>query len=882
MKKFLLLLLLAIETFAYSQTISGIVKDKDSFVENASIIIENPNNGNILAYAYTDSNGKYSLNTPNSGQYKITINALGYLLIEETINFSTHNLQKNYTLQKDNAKEIKEVIITSSKAISIKKDTIEFNVKSFLQGNERVVEDLLKKIPGINVENDGTIKIGNREVEKVMIENDDFFEKSYKLTTKNMPVKPLDKIQILENYSNNKHLKNIENSNKVALNLTLKEGEKSKWFGNTELSNTIFPENRHEAKLNLMNFSKENKFFFLANANNLGYDATGNIENLNRTSGTEEIGVITDDVSLNNLLDTTPTVAGLSQSKTNFNNDKVISLNSIHNLSKRFKIKLMGFYNYKKNNFYRDTFTEFKLPNQNFKNTESFDLQKTTKNLFFKTEATYEINKNNTLEYSGNMNNAKKKNFSNSNLNNINYIEDVFSNYTAINQSLKHSIKLSDSAVVVSSINYINEKLPNNYSSNQYFFNGLFPNDDDANGYAQNLKNNLNYWGIKSHYIKRFKNGKLIEASITNQTRSEYFKNTFYLNENEVAINTPKDFNNDLNFKFSDTELMLKYLMKMKNIEIAPQISSHFLVNTIRTSQKSSDSYFYINPSLNFKWQVSDNQRIISLLQYSKTNLETLELLPNYFFYGYRSFEKGIENPKLLGNSSASIMYNYGDWSDKFFANLMVSYTNYHDYLISYNLISQEYSLNNKIIMKNKNDLATKLNVDFYILAIKSNLKLTGTYFFSNYLSGANSLSLVNVKMNNYNFGIELRSAWRKLNYHLGSRWNFNHITSASSSSVTNNVSFLDLNYNINKKLNFQLKTEKYYFGNWSGNTKNYYFADFNMLYMMNEKLNFKLQMNNLFNTEYFLDYQLSDFYTSETKYRLLPRLISIGAEYSF
>lgn len=882
MKKIFLILLFLTEIAAYSQTISGVIKDKNSFLENASVIIENPNNGDILDYGYTDSNGKYALNTPKSGQYKITINALGYLLIEEILDSSLGNIQKNYTLQKDNAKEIKEVIITSSKAISIKKDTIEFNVKSFLQGNERVVEDLLKKIPGINVESDGTIKIGNREVEKVMIENDDFFEKGYKLTTKNMPVKPLDKIQILENYSNNKHLKNIEYSNKVALNLTLKEGEKSKWFGNTELTNTIFPENRYEAKLNLMNFSKKNKYFFLANANNFGYDATGNIENLNRVSSTEEIGIMSDDVSLKNIFDTNPTVAGLSLSKTNFNNDKLISLNSIHNLSKPFKIKLMGFYNYRKNNFYREAFTEYKLPNQNFRNTESFDLNKTSKNLFFKTETTYEINKNNSLEYLGNINHAENKNFSSSSLNSIKYLEEIFSNYTSINQRIKHSIKLSDSAVVVSSVNYIKEKLPNNYISNQYFFYGLFPNDDNASGYAQNLENNLNYWGIKSHYIKRYKNGKLLEAYFANQTRSENFKNSFYLKENGLTQNTPKDFNNDLNFKFSDTELMLKYLLKMKKIEIAPQFSTHFLVNTITTTQKKSNAYFYINPSLNFKWQLTDNQKIISLLQYSKTNLETLDLLPNYFFNGYRSFEKGVENSKLLGNSSASIMYNFGDWSDKFFANLLVSYTNYHDYLVSYNLINQEYSLNNKIIMKNKNDFATKLNLDFYILAIKSNLKLTGIYFFSNYFSGANSLSLVNIKVNNYNFGLELRSVWRKFNYHLGSKWNFNQIKSTTSSNVNNNVSFLDLNYNFNKKINFQLKGEKYYFGNLSSNNQNYFFADFNLLYQMNEKINFKFQMNNLLNTEYFIDNQISDFYISETKYRLLPRIISLGAEYSF
>lgn len=60
-----------------------------------------------------------------------------------------------------------------------------------------MVEDLLKRIPGLTVESDGTIKVGNQEVEKIMIEGDDFFERGYKLLTKNMPAKPIEKIELL-------------------------------------------------------------------------------------------------------------------------------------------------------------------------------------------------------------------------------------------------------------------------------------------------------------------------------------------------------------------------------------------------------------------------------------------------------------------------------------------------------------------------------------------------------------------------------------------------------------------------------------------------------------------------------------------------------------
>ena len=70
-----------------------------------------------------------------------------------------------------------KIIIENKISITIKKDTIVFNADSFKQGNEQVVEDLLKKIPSLNIDANGTIKVGNQEIEKIMIDGDDMFDK---------------------------------------------------------------------------------------------------------------------------------------------------------------------------------------------------------------------------------------------------------------------------------------------------------------------------------------------------------------------------------------------------------------------------------------------------------------------------------------------------------------------------------------------------------------------------------------------------------------------------------------------------------------------------------------------------------------------------------
>src|SRR5690606_36868019 len=107
--------------------------------------------------------------------------------------------------------EIKEVVITKQNPVRLKKDTVEYTAEKFASGTEMNVEELLKKLPEITVESDGKIKFNNKEVERVMIEDDDLFERGYQTLTQNMPSQSLDKVQVLTNYSRNKLLNDVQN-----------------------------------------------------------------------------------------------------------------------------------------------------------------------------------------------------------------------------------------------------------------------------------------------------------------------------------------------------------------------------------------------------------------------------------------------------------------------------------------------------------------------------------------------------------------------------------------------------------------------------------------------------------------------------------------------
>ncbi len=286
---------------------------KDAPIEFVTIVLKKANDSSFVAYTRSNENGFYSLQPKTTGKFLLSFSFLGFAKQEIIVEVLDANQIKNFnTILKEESIALNDVIVRAEDIVQ-KKDTIVFNAKAFAQGNEEVVEDLLKKIPGLTIEADGTIKVGNQEVEKVMVEGDDFFERGYKILTKNMPAKSIDKIELLQNYSNNRLLKGVEQSERVALNLKLNDDAKHVWFGNMTFGYDAFAdEDRYFGKANVMNFGKKNKYYFLTNFNNIGYDATGDINHLIRPMRSDEPSSIGDDQNISQLI-------GLSASPPNLN-----------------------------------------------------------------------------------------------------------------------------------------------------------------------------------------------------------------------------------------------------------------------------------------------------------------------------------------------------------------------------------------------------------------------------------------------------------------------------------------------------------------------------------------------------------------------------------
>lgn len=268
---FFLLFLCFCITKAQDVKISGkiTIKQTQKPLENALVLLKNEQK--ILLYTYTDKNGIYHLKliSAEATKYNLEISSLGHA--KKQYNFSLQPNKKSYTFNfslAENEETLSTVVLKSDKKIKINRDTISYKASSFTNGSERSVEDLLGKIPGIEITETGEIKALGKKIEKILIEGDDLAGNRYKVISKNLGSDVIDKVDIVSNYDENPILKQFLNSENVVLNLRLKKNKKSVLFGNIKAGGGI--ENRFLADADIGFITPGLKFLNLAESNNVG------------------------------------------------------------------------------------------------------------------------------------------------------------------------------------------------------------------------------------------------------------------------------------------------------------------------------------------------------------------------------------------------------------------------------------------------------------------------------------------------------------------------------------------------------------------------------------------------------------------------------------
>ncbi|MUU77810.1 carboxypeptidase regulatory-like domain-containing protein [Winogradskyella endarachnes] len=274
MKNVLALLCIVIASSSFAQIkLQGVVKDSiGTPLELANVIAINKESNSLESYGITDSKGKFVLSLSKNTLYNIQISYIGLKSVDETIQTKEENLTRNFNMVADN--QLDAVEITYEMPVTIKGDTLIYNADSFKNGSERKLEDVLKKLPGVEINDDGQVEVEGKVVDKLMVNGKDFFDGDSKLATKNIPSNAVDKVQVLRNYSEVGQLSGVQNNqDNVAINIKLKEGKENFWFGDVTAGGGVAPSPTDELYLvqpKLFYYSPKYSINVIGDLNNTG------------------------------------------------------------------------------------------------------------------------------------------------------------------------------------------------------------------------------------------------------------------------------------------------------------------------------------------------------------------------------------------------------------------------------------------------------------------------------------------------------------------------------------------------------------------------------------------------------------------------------------
>lgn len=272
MKRILVILILfSPAAIAQRMSVTGQLSDSIAGpLTSATVLLLQQQDSTLAGFSVSDAHGNFVIRNMTKGEYFFKVSFVGYSTYVKKISLSGGtDLNLGKITMKQRSMQLGEVVVEAERApVVVKRDTIEFNAGSFKTKINATAEDLLKKLPGVEVDNDGTIRAQGEQVQRVMVDGKEFFGQDPKLATRNLPADAIDKVQIYDKKSDQTVFTGIDDGQREkTVNLELKEEKRHASFGNSTAG--IGTDDRFKATSNINRFNKGNQLSFLGMANNI-------------------------------------------------------------------------------------------------------------------------------------------------------------------------------------------------------------------------------------------------------------------------------------------------------------------------------------------------------------------------------------------------------------------------------------------------------------------------------------------------------------------------------------------------------------------------------------------------------------------------------------
>ena len=685
MNKIPFIVMFCLANITFSQIkMQGVVKDSiGTSLELANVIAINQETKTLQSYGITDQSGRYKLSLSKNTSYSIQVSYIGMKTFTEAISTKEDDITKDVVLQPDNALDAVE--LTYEMPVSVKGDTLIYNADSFKNGTERKLEDILEKLPGVEINDDGQIEVEGNVVSKLMVNGKDFFDGDTKLATKNIPSNAVDKVQVLRNYSEVGQLSSVTNNqDNVAINIKLKEGKENFWFGNVTAGAGASPDSElYLLQPKLFYYSPKFSLNFIGDLNNTGELALtrrdirgfgGGFRSPSRSSGTSinlgdnGLGFLT---TQNNALEIENKLAA---SNFSYSPNQALDISgfAIYN-SSRILSKELSFVQY--------TDSDLGIPDET---TEQDSKERSNQGLV-KLSVAYKPNINNQLDYDvlGRFSkDVQNQNFISSVVGNTKQLDEVTP--FSINQNVNYYYTLNDTNIFAFEAQHL-------IKNEDPFYNALLVNDPDNNdeldpnnrdafdttaeamGFITSLNNydlgqnrriKSNQLDAKLDYYNILNAKSNINLTLgTILSRQEFNSKIFQSLDDSSAFEPTPTFNdgratNDTEYNFSDVYLGAHYTLKTGKFTITPGFSLHAYGNkNSQFGETFEDNFFKFLPDFETRIQFKKSESLTLRYQMQNQFTDVTRLAQGLVFNSFSSIQFG--EPELQNAISHNVSLFY-------------------------------------------------------------------------------------------------------------------------------------------------------------------------------------------------------------------------------
>jgi hypothetical protein len=654
--------------FAVAQNIDleGTITDTNGTpIMGANIVAVEKKTQILDGFGISNEEGYYRLTLKKGTDYDIKISFIGLKEIAFVFNQENH-LEKNFVLE-EQAESLDEVELVYEMPVTIKGDTIIYNADSFNTGSERKLEDVLKNMPGIEVNDEGRIEVEGKEITKITVEGKDFFDGDSKLATQNLPANAVGKVEVLRNFSEVNQLRSVTNNeDNIAINISLKSGKDKFWFG--ELMGGVGNDDRFIAVPKIFYYSKDLSVNLLGNSNNIGepplsrrdfYRFGGGFNNLNVRTGTS-IDISSDDAGI-----------------TNLQNNRAKSIESqfgAYNFSyaPSEAVEFSGFVIYSRaENILEEKNTRRYTVSNALEETSEYTTQENEQQLY---KFTTEYNPNENLQTEYNLLYKTSNQNEISDLTTISgrqgkRIPEQIEQYRqqtphSLNQELRMYYTYNQDHIFSMELQHLAQKEDPFYRAIKQFkpFGGLlnldvnqerFNINQDRETKTDKIEGKLDYF-----YIINPKVNLNLTLGITD-VNQDFNSSIFQILDNNTQQNfLESNLKNDVSFHFQDAYVALHYRFISGIFTFDPGVTLHsYKTETKQSSGLVNTSFTFFRPDFRVLLKLKESETLRLIFRSTRQFTDINNLAEGYIFRNYNSFFQG--NPNLEAALFNVVNMNY-------------------------------------------------------------------------------------------------------------------------------------------------------------------------------------------------------------------------------